>query len=78
VDRLIILGLILLDGVFSMSELAVVSSKRMRLEKLSQNGAKARAPRFSSPTVQAAFSQQYRLVLPLSAFLTAPMAKLPL
>jgi putative hemolysin len=40
VDILIILGLILLNGVFSMSELAVVSSKRMRLEKLSQNGSR--------------------------------------
>jgi putative hemolysin len=40
VDILIIFGLILLNGVFSMSELAVVSSKRMRLEKLSQNGSR--------------------------------------
>lgn len=38
VDILIILGLILLNGVFAMSELAVVSSKRIRLEKLSENG----------------------------------------
>jgi putative hemolysin len=40
VDLLIILGLILLNGVFAMSELAVVSSKRMRLEKLSENGSR--------------------------------------
>jgi putative hemolysin len=40
VDILIILGLILLNGVFAMSELAVVSSKRMRLEKLSENGSR--------------------------------------
>lgn len=37
-DILIILGLILLNGVFAMSELAIVSSKRIRLEKLSANG----------------------------------------
>lgn len=37
---LIILGLILLNGVFAMSELAVVSSKRIRLEKLSENGSR--------------------------------------
>jgi putative hemolysin len=40
VDILIILGLILLNGVFAMSELAVVSSKRIRLEKLSENGSR--------------------------------------
>ena len=39
-DLLIILGLILLNGVFAMSELAVVSSKRIRLEKLSENGSR--------------------------------------
>lgn len=40
VDILIILGLILLNGVFAMSELAVVSSRRVRLEKLSDNGSR--------------------------------------
>lgn len=39
-DILIILGLILINGIFAMSELAVVSSKRMRLEKLSENGSR--------------------------------------
>lgn len=39
-EILIILGLILLNGVFAMSELAVVSSKRSRLEKLSENGSR--------------------------------------
>lgn len=39
-DILIILGLILINGVFAMSEIAVVSSKRMRLQKLSQNGSR--------------------------------------
>lgn len=39
-DILIIWGLILLNGVFAMSELAVVSSKRMRLEKLAENGSR--------------------------------------
>jgi len=39
-DIVIILGLILLNGVFAMSELAIVSSKRMRLEKRSENGSK--------------------------------------
>jgi putative hemolysin len=40
VDLLIILGLILLNGVFAMSELAVVSSRRIRLEKLSEDGSR--------------------------------------
>jgi putative hemolysin len=38
VDVLIILGLILLNGVLSMSELAIVSARRMRLEKLAADG----------------------------------------
>lgn len=37
-DILIILGLILLNGIFAMSEIAVVSSRRMRLQKMSENG----------------------------------------
>jgi putative hemolysin len=37
-DIIIILVLILLNGVFSMSELAVVSAKRLRLEKMAADG----------------------------------------
>jgi putative hemolysin len=37
-DVLIILALILLNGVFSMSELALVSARRVRLEKLAVEG----------------------------------------
>jgi putative hemolysin len=37
-DIIIILALILLNGVFSMSELAVVSAKRIRLEKMASDG----------------------------------------
>jgi putative hemolysin len=40
VDILIILGLILVNGVFAMSEIAVVSSKRIRLQKLAENGSR--------------------------------------
>ncbi len=39
-DIIIILGLILINGVFAMSEIAVVSSKRIRLQKLSENGSR--------------------------------------
>ncbi|MDB5772438.1 MAG: hemolysin [Burkholderia sp.] len=39
-DILIILGLILLNGIFAMSEIAVVSSKRMRLQKLAASGSR--------------------------------------
>ncbi|MDB5776501.1 MAG: hemolysin [Herbaspirillum sp.] len=39
-DILIILGLILVNGVFAMSEIAVVTSKRMRLQKLAENGSR--------------------------------------
>jgi putative hemolysin len=37
-DVLIILGLIVLNGVLSMSELAIVSARRIRLEKLAADG----------------------------------------
>jgi putative hemolysin len=40
VDIFIILGLILINGVFAMSEIAVVSSKRMRLQKLAEGGSR--------------------------------------
>lgn len=39
-DILIIFGLILLNGLFAMSEIAVVSSKRIRLQKLAENGSR--------------------------------------
>jgi len=40
VDILIILGLILVNGVFAMSEIAIVSSKRIRLQRLAENGSR--------------------------------------
>ena len=38
VDVVIILALILLNGVFAMSELAIVSAKRLRLDKMKAAG----------------------------------------
>jgi putative hemolysin len=40
VDILIILGLILVNGIFAMSEIAIVSSKRIRLQNLVENGSR--------------------------------------
>jgi len=40
VDIIIILGLILINGIFAMSEIAIVTSKRIRLQKLSENGSR--------------------------------------
>lgn len=40
IDILIIFGLILLNGIFAMSELAIVSSKRIRLQGLSDHGSR--------------------------------------
>jgi len=40
VDILIILGLILVNGIFAMSEIAIVTSKRIRLLKLAENGSR--------------------------------------
>lgn len=39
-DLVIIVGLILLNGVFAMSELALVSARRLRLERLAENGSR--------------------------------------
>lgn len=39
-DILIIFGLIFINGLFAMSEIAVVSSKRLRLQKLAENGSR--------------------------------------
>ena len=39
-DIVIILGLILVNGIFAMSEIAVVSSKRIRLQTLADNGSR--------------------------------------
>jgi putative hemolysin len=40
IELLIILGLILINGLFSMSEMALVSSKKVRLEAAANSGAK--------------------------------------
>jgi putative hemolysin len=37
-DILIILGLIFVNGIFAMSEIAIVTSKRIRLQKFAENG----------------------------------------
>ena len=39
-DIIFIFALILLNGVFAMSELAIVSARRLRLERLSENGSR--------------------------------------
>lgn len=52
-EILVILGLILINGVFSMSEMALVSSKKVRLEaaaKSGMKGAKAALNLYLSPT----------------------------
>jgi putative hemolysin len=52
-DVLLIVGLILLNGLFAMSEIALVSAKKIRLEHLAQlgdNGAKAALALGAEPT----------------------------
>ncbi|HEY0420399.1 MAG TPA: CNNM domain-containing protein, partial [Acetobacteraceae bacterium] len=39
-ELLIVVLLIMLNGFFAMSELAVVSSRRVRLQRLAENGSK--------------------------------------
>ncbi|MCU0419303.1 MAG: hemolysin family protein [Cyclobacteriaceae bacterium] len=60
IEILIILGLILINGVFSMSEMALVSSKKVRLEAAAKSGIKGaqaalrlyRSPTYFLSTVQ--------------------------
>ena len=42
-DMLILLGLILLNGLFAMSEIAIVTSRKARLEKRVREGSKSAA-----------------------------------
>jgi putative hemolysin len=44
-ELLVLLGLVLLNGVLAMSELAVVSSRPGRLKAMRDRGVWARAPR---------------------------------
>ncbi len=43
IDVLIILALVALNGVFAMSELAIVSSRKARLEAMARSGRKGPA-----------------------------------
>ena len=51
----VLLLLILLNGFFAMSELAVVNSRRGRLEQLAAEGKGVRAPPWLWPTIPGAF-----------------------
>ena len=44
-DVLLVLLLIVLNGIFAMSEIAVVSARRARLIQLAEDGSKARVMR---------------------------------
>ena len=46
-DLLIIIGLIVLNGVFAMSELAIVSAKTSRLQQAASKGSKGAATAIS-------------------------------
>ncbi|MFB9243231.1 transporter associated domain-containing protein [Massilia antarctica] len=53
-DLLIILVLILLNGVFAMSELALVLAKRVRLDKMAAEGRSGARPTASRPSTRSA------------------------
>lgn len=60
-EFLIILGLILLNGIFSMSEIAVVSARKSRLEIDANKGSSgAAALHLNWPKIRTVSSRRYR------------------
>ena len=51
----IVVGLILLNGFFAMAELAIVSSRRIRLQQMAEAGTRAPRAPWHSPIIRAAF-----------------------
>ena len=77
-ELIIVLALILLNGIFALSELAIVSARRQRLKAM----AAAKRPGASQALTLAAdpgkFLSAFQMVLPSSESSTAPIRARPL
>lgn len=62
-EILIIIGLILLNGVFSMSEVAMISARKSRLSTDAKKGSKAAQKALTCLAIPTDFCLPYRLVL---------------
>ena len=59
-EIVIIVLLILLNGFFAMSEMAVVSSRTGRLKQMAKEGNRGARPRLGSPMIRGAFCRPFR------------------
>lgn len=62
-EILIIIGLILLNGVFSMSEVAMISARKSRLSTDAKKGSKAARKLWTCLAIPTDFCLPYRLAL---------------
>ena len=62
-EILIIIGLILLNGVFSMSEVAMISARKSRLSTDAKRGARRHRKLWTCLVIPTDFCLPYRLVL---------------
>jgi hypothetical protein len=70
----VVVLLVLLNGFFAMSELAVVLSRPSRLLQLANSGSKGRGSLWIYLAIQVAFYLRFRSALRSSAFSLAPSA----
>ena len=64
VEILVILLLVLLNGFFAMSELAIVSSRKARLKVLADDGNRGQLAHSILWRIQGVFSRRFRSALP--------------
>ena len=62
-EIIIIIGLILLNGIFAMSEVALISARKSRLSTDAKQGSKAARMALKLANEPIVFFQPYRLVL---------------
>ena len=78
-DLVIIAGLIVLNGLFSMSELAIVSARPARLRKMSEDGSKGAkaALALAAPVFRRSLEDLVALTPELTTTAAAIAARLP-
>ena len=74
-DLLIIAGLILLNGLFSMSEIAVVSSRKVRLQRFADEGRRSAAAALALHTAPANFLSTIQVGITLIGVLSGAVGE---
>lgn len=60
-EILIIIALVLLNGIFAMSEMALVSSRKFKLENMGKKGAREQRKLLNSQSILPSFFRLFRL-----------------